>query len=128
EVKDSTSRSLQVRLFVDGRYSAHSTTDVRPAEIERFVSEAVAMTRALQPDQHRRLPAPALYDGRPASLELVDPAVLRLDRERRVAWCQAMNARCAGKPSVISAESQVGDNHGIAVAVGTNGFSGAYEA
>src|SRR5690242_4491414 len=55
KVEDSTSRELSIRLFVDGRYSAHSTTDLRPEQIKAFVANGVALTRALQPDPHRRL-------------------------------------------------------------------------
>ncbi len=36
QVKDATSRSLSLRLFVDGRYSAHSTTDLRPERVKVF--------------------------------------------------------------------------------------------
>ena len=129
EVKDSTSRGLTVRLFVDGRYSAHSTTDLRPDRVKSFIAEAVALTRALQPDPHRTMPNPALFAGAPQSgLDLVDANVAKLDRERRLGWCEAMNQRVAGKQSVISATSGVGDDHVIAAGVTSNGFSGTYEA
>ena len=41
------SRSLSVRasVMVDGRYSAHSTADVRPQAIEEFLSKAIDATR-----------------------------------------------------------------------------------
>jgi PmbA protein len=129
EVKDSTSRGLSVRLFVDGRYSAHSTTDLRPERVQSFIGEAVALTRALQPDEHRTLPDPALFEGAPRSdLELVDGELANLDRDKRVEWCESMNARVAGKKPVISATSGVSDSHVIAAAASSNGFSGIYEA
>ena len=55
KLQDAGSRGLSVELFVDGRYSSHSTADLRPASVEAFLRDAVALTRALAPDPHRRL-------------------------------------------------------------------------
>jgi PmbA protein len=129
QVKEATSRSLSLRLWVDGRYSTHATTDLRDESLSAFVAEAVKMTRALQPDKHRVLPDPALYAGRyQGDLELIDPAILALDRDQRIAWCMEMNGRVVGKPSVISATCSSGDGSSIGAAASTNGFSGAWES
>src|SRR5262245_439095 len=61
KVEDSTSRSLAIRLFVDGRFSSHSTTDLRPDRVKAFVANGVAITRALQKDPHRKLADRSLY-------------------------------------------------------------------
>lgn len=127
QVSDSTSRSLVLRLFVDGRYGQHDTTDLRPDRVQRFVSDAVAQTRALAADPHRTLPDPALYRGAPA-LTLADPAVAALDRDKRIAWAQAMNARAAGKDGVVSATSNASDSVAVTAAASSNGFSGLYRA
>ncbi|HTM18903.1 MAG TPA: TldD/PmbA family protein [Kofleriaceae bacterium] len=129
QVKEATSRSLSLRLWVDGRYSTHATTDLRDESLLAFVAEAVKMTRALQPDPFRVLPDPALYEGRyQGDLELLDPAMLALDRDQRIAWCQEMNARVVGKPNVISATSSSGDGSAIGAGASTNGFSGVWES
>jgi PmbA protein len=129
EVKDSTSRGLSLRLFVAGRYSVHGTTDLRPERVSDFVAEAVALTRALQPDKHRTMPDPALFGGAPspAALDLVDGGLSKLDRDRRVATCQEMNGRLVGKPKVISATSGFSDGHSVTAAASSNGFRGSYE-
>jgi PmbA protein len=129
EVKDSTSRSISLRLFVDGRYSAHATTDLRPERVEKFIAEAVALTRALQPDKYRTLADPSLYEGRPEDdLDLIDADLAKLDREQRLAWCEEMNARVHGQKPVISTTSSVGDGHVVSAAASSNGFTGNYEA
>jgi PmbA protein len=129
QVKEATSRSLSMRLWVDGRYSTHATTDLRDESLQAFVAEAVKMTRALQPDANRVLPDPKLYEGRyEGDLELLDPALLGLDRDQRIAWAMEMNARITGKPSVISATSSSGDGSAIGAAASSNGFSGAWES
>ena len=53
KVKDTTSRSLSIQVYADGRYSSHQTTDLHPERLGSFISEAVAITRALEPDEHR---------------------------------------------------------------------------
>lgn len=128
EVKDSTSRGLSVRLFVDGKYSTHSTTDLRPERVQKFVTEAVALTRALQRDEHRHLADPALYPAVAPELDLIDRGVAGIDRDQRLAWCRAMNERVVGKDKVISATSGASDGHVLYAAASSNGFTGSYEA
>ena len=41
-VQERTRRGLSVELFVDGRYAAMSTNDLRPEAVDRFLDEAVA--------------------------------------------------------------------------------------
>jgi PmbA protein len=127
KVEDSTSRSLSLRLFVDGRYSAHSTTDLRPEQVKAFVANGVAITRALQPDPHRKLAPRELYPTTLAALDLQDAQVAKLDRDKRLGWIQAMDARVAKAPKVISATSGASDSTSIVAAVASNGFAHAYE-
>lgn len=128
KVQESTSRGLGVQLYVDGRYSSHHTTDLRGEQLQRFVSEAVALTRALEPDPHRKIPDPKLFQGRASTdLDLVDAAVQALTREERLALCHAMNERLVGKDKVLSASSSVSDGHSLSAAASSNGFRGSHE-
>jgi PmbA protein len=127
KVEDSTSRGLALRLFVDGRYSAHSTTDLRPEQVRAFVVNGVAITRALQPDPHRKLAPAELYPKALPALDLEDASVTKLDRDKRLAWIETMNARVAKQPKVISATSGATDSTSIVAAVTSNGFSHAYQ-
>src|SRR5688572_1220110 len=82
EVKDATSRSLSIEIWADGKYSSHNTNDLRPDRLESFIGEAVAITKALQPDPFRAIPDPALYAGRSdADLQLVDTTIGEMTRE-----------------------------------------------
>lgn len=70
----STRQGLSLRLFVDGRFAAHSTSDLRPQALGEFVQQAVALTRQLEPDPERSLADPARYAQGPApDLGLWDP-------------------------------------------------------
>ena len=81
-MQHSHSRRLSVDLYVDGRYFSHSTSDLRDQPLRDFMAEAVALTKALQPDPYRALPDPALFEGRArVELERVDASLARLDTE-----------------------------------------------
>jgi PmbA protein len=128
KVEDSTAKGLSLKLFVDGRYSQHSTTDLRPDPVAGFVRAGVALTRALQPDPHRKLASKDLYPTQVATLDLRDDKVGKLERDQRMAWLEQMNARVAKQPKVISASSSVSDGTSIVAAVASNGFEAAYDA
>ena len=128
KVEESTSRGLGISLYVDGRYSSHSTTDLRPDRLQSFITEAVALTRALQPDPHRKIPDPALFENRPTvDLERIDPAVAAVTREQREAWCAEMDARAHADKRVISAESGLFSGQSLGASASSNGFSGTWE-
>ncbi|MBW2257330.1 MAG: TldD/PmbA family protein [Deltaproteobacteria bacterium] len=128
KVKDATSKSLSLRLYVDDRFSRHSTTDLRPEQVKAFVAEAIALTRALEPDPHRKITDPALYEGRAeVDLELVDAGIPALTREERLALCEAQNALLAGKDKVVSATSGCSDGTTVSAAASSNGFRGIHE-
>jgi PmbA protein len=125
-VKDATSRSLTLQLYVDGRYSAHTTTDVEPDRLRAFIREAVALTRALEPDEFREITPPELYADRPTvDLDLVDPAVAALEREQRLAWCATLDEAARRHARVLSATAGIYDGTVESSAASSNGFSGA---
>lgn len=129
KVKEDTSRSLGVAIYVDGRYSRHGTNDLDPRRLAGFMREAVALTRLLEVDPYRRIPDPALYEGRAdLDLELVDASLAGLTREQRVDWCRVLADRAGAHEEVISATSGVGDSHAVSARVSSNGFRGTAEA
>ena len=129
KVQEDTSRSLGVALYVDGRYSRHSTNDLEPARLRAFLADAVELTRRLEMDPFRRIPDPALYEGRAElDLDLVDDSLVELTREQRLDWCRTMEGEARAHADVISATSGVMDSHGVSARVSSNGFSGVREA
>src|SRR5512138_746118 len=88
---EATTRALGLELYVDGRYAAVSTSDLRPDALERFIEDSVALARTIAPDPFRRLPEPELYAGRAElDLELFDPSCIDLTAERRRDWARAI--------------------------------------
>lgn len=126
KVQDSTSRSIALELYVAGRYSAHRTTDLEPDRLRAFIREAVALTRALEPDEYRRITPPELFAERPdVDLDLVDPAVEALAREQRLAWSAALDEASHAHGRVLSATAMVFDGSFASSEAGSNGFAGS---
>ncbi len=125
KVKDTTSRNLAIQVYADGRYSNHQTTDLKADRLQGFIEEAVAITRALEPDEYRQITPAELFDKRPEfDLDLVDATVAGLSREQRMGWCETLDAATTGHERVISATAGVYDGTTMSASVSTNGFSG----
>ena len=125
KVQESATRALSVSLYVDGRYSRHQSNDLRASSLKPFLEQAVALTRALEPDPHRQLPDPTLYEGRStADLDLWDPAIEAFTREDAIRWLEAMDARTHADERVISASAHVSASASTSAMVTTNGFEG----
>ena len=128
-VKDTTSQGLSIRVYAAGRYSSHQTTDLNPERLKSFVSEAVAITKALEPDEFRQITPEELFQNRPdVDLDLVDPAVAEITRDQRLAWCEAIDAVATDHEKVISATAGVYDGTSQSAFVGSNGFSGTQQS
>ena len=79
-------RSLQLQLFVDGRFGTFSSNRLEKEELEGFIREAVGTVRMLEADACRDLPAPerlvkGAVTGR--ELHLYDPACETLTAKQR---------------------------------------------
>ncbi len=125
KVKDTTSRNLAIQVYASGRYSSHQTTDLKPDRLKGFINEAVAITKALEPDEYRRITPEELFENRPSDdLDLVDATVETLDRDRRVNWCKAIDEVAHNHERVISATAGVYDGTSTSASVSSNGFVG----
>ncbi|MCK4413184.1 MAG: TldD/PmbA family protein [Candidatus Eisenbacteria sp.] len=128
-IRQSTSMGVSISLFVDERYSAHSTSDLRPDALESFVTDAVGMTRLLAADPHRKLADPAYYANRfEGDLGLYDApgaaSVTGIDR-RRTAGALEDSARSApGGEKIITVNSSCSDSTYETALVNSNGMEG----
>lgn len=125
-IEESSSATLSAQLFVDGRYSTHTSNDLRPEALKSFFSQAVAMTRLLTGDAHRILPPAELYQGyQDQELKLLDPAhasVTMAQRRERAQQLESSIEKSRGK--LNHAEAGIYDSQTESVLVNTNGFLG----
>lgn len=128
KVSEATSRGVSLALYVDGRYSVVSTSDLRPDALKAFVNESLGMARTLSPDENRTLCDPKLYEGRAnKDLQCEDPDYdsVTADKRRELAKALEEAARSvSGKGEILSVESSVSDTSSEGARVTSNGFIG----
>jgi PmbA protein len=126
-IKESSTRNLQITLYVDGRYSAQGTSDLRPEELKRFITDAVATTRLLAEDPFRSLPDPKYYAGRTErDLKLYDASYAKWKAADRHASAKAAEAAALdqGGAKLISVTARVQDGAEEDLTITSNGFQG----
>ncbi len=130
-IKEASTKELDIEIYVNGRYSAQSTSDLRKEALKKFINDAVAMTKLLAEDPFRTLPDPKYYEGRKdMDLGLVDPAYDKLTPEARHDIVKEIENACyaTGGEKVISVSAQEYDSFQESVVLTSNGFQGAEEA
>jgi PmbA protein len=129
ELKESTRNSLNVEVFVDGKYSSHSTNDLRKDSLEKFIEEAIAGTKYLAEDQYRALPDPEYYPkGEGRDLEIYDPAYHGLKSDERVKTAEEIEAAAVDRhDAIVSVTSWYEDTFTQIVQANSRGFAGEAE-
>jgi PmbA protein len=122
KLQQSTSAGLTVHVYADGRYAAHTTSDLRPSELDSFLKDAVQLTRLLDADPLRSLPDAALVLSKPNELKLFDADHPRLDSSRRRQMAQAAADAARSDPRVISVTAGFSDEDGLVAAAASNGL------
>jgi PmbA protein len=126
KLQEATSKSLSLTLYIDHRYSAHSTNDLRPDLLEHFIVNTIAMTRHLTPDSFRTLPDPRLYENRPnMDLQVYDQKYDELDSNQRIKIASEIEAITRSRSDLIlSTTASFSDGLYESTTVKSNGFEG----
>ena len=129
KISESTTRGLMIQLYVDGKFSSVSTSDLRPEALKTFITDSIAVARAIAPDPFRALPDAALYKGQSsANLQLEDPKYFGVtaDEGKKAAKAAYDAARAVkGSDAILSVTSSFSSNLVENWMVTSNGFSGA---
>ncbi|MBU8932455.1 MAG: TldD/PmbA family protein [candidate division Zixibacteria bacterium] len=125
-VKESTQNSLNIDVYVDDRFSGHSTNDLRRDSLGSFIKKAVAMTKYLGKDVFRKLPDPKYYkDIKAIDLKLVDDSYDSVEAAQRVKMARNLQELTAGKSDkIISSTAGYYDGDNESIKVHSNGFEG----
>ncbi len=129
-IKEATTKSLYIQIYVNRRYSGQSTSDLRKDALKDFISNAVATTKLLAEDPYRTLPDPKYYEGRKdMDLGLVDPAYGKLTADGRHDMVKSIESAALenGGDKVISVTAQEQDGHEESYTMTSNGFEGYQE-
>src|SRR5512133_1788751 len=125
-LKESNRNSLNISLYVDNKYSSHSTNRLKKEELFRFVDEAIIATKYLAEDEFRSLPDPELYyKGDGTDLNTYDSKLETVDAKAKIDLAnQALNEAYKKDDRIISVSSYYYDSISHKVMVSSNGFSG----
>ena len=126
KIQESTQNSLYIQIYAKHRYSGHSTNDLKKGSLEKFIENAVSMTKYLSEDKFRELPDPKLYEGRKAiDLKVYDPYYHKLESDLRVKIAKEIEVAAIGvSDKIITATASFNDTFYENVRVHSNGFNG----
>jgi PmbA protein len=126
KLTESIRNSLTIELYVEKKYSAHSTSRLKKEELFRFVEEAIAATRYLAEDEFRSLPEQELYyKGGSDDLMLLDPGLDAVEAKTKIDLATQVHNEAFNKDQrIISVTSSYSDRISNRVFVTSNGFRG----
>ena len=127
KLEQATQNGLSIRLFVDKKYSAHSTNRLKKEEVARFIEEAIKGTRYLSEDEFRTLPEPELYYKGDAKtqLQVLDSNFGKVDPKEKINLAFEIEKEVLGKDErIISVSTSYFDGLNSRVMVTSNGFEG----
>jgi PmbA protein len=125
-LKESNQSSLSINLYVDNKYSSHSTNRLKKEELLKFVEEAIIATRYLAEDEFRTLPEPELYfKGEGQDLQVFDPELDKIDAKAKIELAtNVLNEAYQKDERIISVSSYYSDSIRNRLMVNSNGFKG----
>ena len=126
-VKEATTQGIGIDIYVNGRYSAQSSSDLRKDALKSFVSNVIETAKLLEEDPYRSLPDPKYYEGRKnIDLQILDSKYKTITPELRHSMAKELEESCleAGGEKAISVTSQVYDELNEETILTSNGFNG----
>jgi PmbA protein len=125
-LQESISNGLSLTLYVDKKYSSHTTNHLKKEELLKFVEGAIASTRFLAEDEFRYLPDPELYyKGDGTDLKITDASINSLDAKAKIDLAKQAEAEIFGSdPRIISISTSYDDSVSSDILVTSNGFRG----
>lgn len=129
KLTESKQHSLSIQIYIDQRYSSHSTNDLKKESLKTFINEAVSSTKYLNRDEFRSLPDPTYYPKHQTKeLKIFDPKYYQIEAENRVKMASEIEA-CAKEQSdkIISTTAGYSDVYYQTIKYHSNGFLGEKE-
>lgn len=124
--QQASQHSLAFDIYLDFKYSGHSTNDLSCNSIEKLIKEAIVGTKFLVKDLSRCLPDPHYYPkNSQMDLDIYDKNCESLEDEKRIAVVHEIEQAAKSKSDkIISATASYSDATFNNVKVHSNGFVG----
>jgi len=125
-LSEAQQHGLATEIYVDKRFWANSTNDLRREELAKFIEESVAGTRYLARDEYRGLPDPRFYpEETKGDLKIYDASYEKLETSERIRIAREIEAAARGaSDKVVSATGSYSDSHSEMIRLHSNGFMG----
>ena len=125
-LQESIGNSLSVDLYVDKKYSSHTTNLLKEKELLKFIKDAVEATRFLSEDEFRYLPDKDLYyTGKGEDLKTQDTILNSIESKNKIDLARQAEEEVYGIDNkIISVTSFYSDNVTNMILVDSNGFRG----
>jgi PmbA protein len=125
-LKETTENNLSLNIYIDHKYSGHSSNDLRKDSIKTLIESAISATKYLSADDFRELPDPIYYPkGSLQNLHLVDENHDILTTERRIKTAKEIEEIAVSQSNkIISAQGSFSDSYRSSAKVLSNGFEG----
>ena len=129
KLETSIESGLSIDLYVDSKYSSHSTNRLVKEELARFIEEAIEGTKYLAEDEFRKLPDPDLYyKGDGPEINVYDPQIENIEPDTKIEIAKALEKEALGKDDrILSVTTSYYDGESGQVMVTSNGFEGDYQ-
>jgi len=126
KLKESTQNSLSLQIYLNHKYSSHTTNDLKKETLEGFINEAVASTKYLAEDKYRELPDKKYYPTKTDDdLKLADKNYENVESDRRVKTAKEIEEiTMAQSDQIISTTAGYSDIYYETARVHSNGFAG----
>ena len=129
QLQESQQSGLSINVYVDHKYSSHSTNDLKKENLKKFIEQAVLSTKYLTADKYRSLPNPELYPkDLSLDLQLFDKKFAKVDTKFRLDTVKEIYETAKSKSDkIISVAAGYGDGIFHTLKVHSNGFSASKE-
>ena len=126
-LSETHSNRLSIDIYLEHRFSSHSTSDLRRDALAKFIAEAADSTHYLSKDEFRGLPDPKYYpEGELADLAIFDPAYEKVETKHRVDLAREIEAAARDGSSLGSSGSMgAGGAGGVGDTVSTDSLGGS---
>ena len=128
-LKETTENQLSINIYLDHKYSGHSSNDLRKDSIKKLIDDAVAATKYLSADDFRELTESKYFPkGEQPDLHLLDSDHENLTTDKRIKIAKEIERSAVGQSDqIISAEGSFSDTIYSSAKVFSNGFEGITE-
>ncbi|MEG1585933.1 MAG: TldD/PmbA family protein [Bacteroidales bacterium] len=125
-LNQSSENSMNIELFVDGRYGNYATNRINKKELEAFIKNGITTTRFLAEDPCRTLPDPVVYyKGGMPDLQITDSRFAALTPDEKIALASSVaNEIYNTDKRLISVTGGYQDGTYDTYILASNGFEG----